>query len=177
MKRFEYTHKDVKHLKKDIFCRSFFAFVILAAAAWQAYYVFDEYLNNTLDMVKIIVAGIVIFSGVVIFFTSLLYIFRNYRILGSIKVTGKCVGSVNVMFSTEKRSFLKLYQLLMSFLTISTFLVLTAGITYSILQVAYFNKVSFYMPMLIVICFSGLNAVYSVKHEIYIQKNVQQQTP
>lgn len=176
-KKFDYFEKDIKPLKKDIFFRCVFAVLILATMVWQSYSFITGYKNGGLSTLKIIVAGIVIITGAIFFLTLLSFVFKDYRIIGSIKTNGKCTSSVNILFNTDKTSFIKLYEFLMFFLSLSTGLVLVAGVTYSILEVAYFKTISFFMPMLILICLASFSSLYTIKDEIRTQRIVQLQSP
>jgi len=176
-RKFDYFEKDIKPLKKDIFFRCVFAVLILATMAWQSYTLIVGYMDKSLSTLKIIVAGMVVFSGAIIFLTLLLFAFKDYRIIGAIKTNGKCTSSVNLLFNIEKSSFVRLYEFLMFFLSLSTALVLIAGITYSILEVTYFKTISFFMPMLVLICLSSFSSLYSIRDEIRTQRLVQLQSP
>ena len=176
-RKFDYYEKDIKQLKKDILLRCGFAILILATMVWQAYTLITGYMDKSLSTLKIIVAGMVVFAGAVVFLTLLLFIFKDYRIIGTIKANGKCTSSVNILFSTEKTSFIKLYEFFMFFISLSTSLVLVAGVTYSILEVAYFATISFFMPMLVLICLASFSALYTIKDEIRTQRIVQLQSP
>jgi len=94
--------------------------------------------------------------------------------MAAIKMNGKCVSSVQVLIRTKKRSFIWLYKLLIQILSVATALVLIAVITYSILQVSYYSTVSFYIPLLLLICISGFNSIYHIKDEMHIQNTVQE---
>lgn len=176
-KKFDYFEKDIKPLKKDIFLRCVFAVLILATMAWQSYTFIVGYKDNSLSTLKIIVAGIVVFAGAILFLTLLSFAFKDYRIIGGIKTNGKCTSSVNILFSTEKTSFIKLYEFLMFFLSLSTALVLVACVTYSVLEVAYFKTISFFMPMLVLICLASFSSLYTIKDEVRTQRIVQLQSP
>lgn len=176
-KKFDYFEKDIKPLKKDILFRCIFAVLILATMAWQSYSLITGYMDKSLSTVKIIVAGSVVFAGALLFLTLLLFVFKDYRIIGTIKTNGKCTSSVNILFNTEKTSFIKLYEFVMFFISLSTSLVLVAGVTYSILEVTYFKTISFYMPMLVLICVASFSALYTIKNEIRTQRIVQLQSP
>lgn len=176
-KKFEYYHRDVPQLKKDIVVRCFFSVIFLATFIWQIANIITENSKTSPSIMQIIVSVIVLISSLILFCIVLLYAFKDFRIIGAIKMQGKCVSSVNILFSTKKSGFLKLYSLLIQFLTLATSLVLIACVTYSILQIAYLNSISFYMPMLLLICMSGYSSIYHIKDEIHTQKNVQMQQP
>lgn len=176
-KKFDYYEKDIKQLKKDILFRLVFAILILATMAWQAFSLITGYSSINQSTLKIIVAGVVVFVGAVLFVTLMLFVFKNYRIIGVIKKNGRCTSSVNILFSIDKTSFIKLYEFVMFVLSLTTSLVLIAGVTYSILEVTYYSSISFYMPMLLLICLASFSALYTIKDEIRTQRIVQLQSP
>jgi len=171
-KRFEYTTRDLGHLKKDICFRTIFMFFFLSLFVWQISTLIMESLKDSISNFKIISSIVVLISSLMLTLISLMYIFKNFRIISAIRLTGRCVSSVQLLIRTNKRSFLWLYNILMQFLTITTTLVLISSITYSILQMKYFSYVSFYMPLLFMICISGFNSIYHIKDEIKTQNSV-----
>ena len=124
-----------------------------------------------------VVAAIVLISSLLLSLVTMSYAFKDFRIIAAIKMRGKCVSSVQILFKTNKTSFLWLYNFIMQFLALATSLVLIGCITYSILQVAYLSTISFYMPLLLMLCVASYNAIYHVKDEIYTQNNVNEQQP
>lgn len=171
-KKFEYFHRDIKQLKTDIIFRCVFSALFLGIFVWQLISVF---INKNITSVQIVVSVIVLVSSLLFSAMTFVFAFKDLNIIATIKETGKCVSSVQILFSTNKTSFMRLYNLLISFLTLVTSLVLVACITYSILQVAFISTISFYMPLLIFICLSGYNAIYHIQDEIRTQQNVQEQ--
>ena len=173
-KKFEYQHKDIVHLKRDIIFRSLFSILFLGIFIWQFVSIIIENINNELSFIQIVVSAIVLLSSLLLSLLSLMYIFKDFRIIAAIKMNGKCISSVQILFKTDKKSFIKLYNLLIQFLTLATALVLIASLTYSILQVTYMASISFYMPILMLICISGFNSIYHIRDEIKIQNSVQE---
>lgn len=171
-KKFEYTHRDIGHLKKDICFRTVFFFIFLGLFIWQITTIIMEALNSSISVYKTISSVVVLICSLMLALISLMYVFKNFRIISAIKLNGRCVSSVQMLVKTQKKSFLWLYNLLIQFLTLITSLVLISSITYSILQATYMSHVSFYMPLLFTICISGFNSIYHVKDEIKIQNNV-----
>ena len=169
-KKFEYQHKDIIGLKRDILFRSLFMILFLGVFVWQFIMMFTTKLTvaNSLVSASVLVTSLMLMS------LSLMYIFKNFRIISAIKINGKCVSSVQVLIKTDKKSFIKLYCLLTQFLTLATTLILISSLTYTILQATYLSTVSFYMPLLMLVCVSGYNSIYHIKDEIKTQKTVQQ---
>ena len=176
-KKFVYFEKDIKQLKKDIVARVFFSIAFLAVFVWQFISMFIKHNENTLTNMQTIFSVCVLISSISLFAITFLYAFKDFRIIASIRLNGRCVSSVQILFSTKKTSFIRLYQALITFLTLATSLVLIACITYAILQYSYLSKISFYLPTLILICMAGYNAIYHIKDEIHTQRTVQEQQP
>lgn len=175
-KRFEYQHKDIGYLKKDIVFRTIFSVLFIGIFVWQIVNMFMG-LTSTTKNLEIVVSIIVLLSCLMLSFVSLTFVFKDFRIISAIKNNGKCVSSVQILIQTKKRSFIKLYNLLIQFFTLVTSLVLIATITYTILEATVLSSVSFFMPFLFMICISGLNSIYHIKDEIYTQNQVQEQQP
>ena len=174
-KKFEYFHKDIKQLKIDIIFRFIFSFSFLAVFIWQIISMILVASKNDLSLIESIVASLVLVSSFMLCFVTFSYAFKDLRIISAIKMNGKCVSSVNILFSVQKTGFLKLYSFLMQFLTLATSLVLIASITYSILEIAVLSTISFYMPLIVLICMAGYNSIYHIKDEINTQKTVHEQ--
>lgn len=171
-KRFEYLHKDISMLKKDIVLRSLFSVLFLAIFVWQFVMIIVETVNKTMHITKVITSVIVLISTLLLLLINLVYIFRSFKIISVIKTRGKCVSSVSILFRTNKPSFIKLYSLLMQALTLIISLVLISSITYTILQASYLSFISFYMPILFMVCISGYNSIYHIQTEIETQQKV-----
>ena len=173
-KKFEFTNKDLTHLKKDIALRTVFSVLFIAIFIWQFANLISSYLKGSLDVLKISATLIVLICCLMLAFISLLYVFRNFRIITTIKEHGRCVTSVQMLIRTHKKSFIWMYGVLIQFLTLITSLVLICSLTYSILQVAYLSSTSFYLPFLLTVCVSGYNSIYHIKDEMYIQNSAQE---
>ena len=172
-KRFEYVHKDLSMLKKDILFRTIFGALFLAIFVWQFVMVVMDTITQSMITLKIISSVIVLISSLMMSLLSLIYIFKDFKIISVVKTRGKCVSSVSILIKTTKRSFIKLYDILMKVLLLIITLVLIASVTYTILQVSYLSFISFYMPVLFLICISGYNSIYHIKNEIKTQEMVQ----
>ena len=173
-KRFEYTTKDTAHLKKDIAFRSLFASLLLFVFVWQFAMIIKVSLNGSLSIMQICSSILVIICSLLLFLICLMYVFKDFRILAAIKINGKCVSAVQLLIRTNKRSFIWLYNVLIQFLTLITSLVLICSLVYSILQITYLSTLSFYLPLLFMICISGFNSIYHIKDEIHTQNHVQE---
>ena len=173
-KNFEYYHRDIKQLKIDIFFRCLFSALFLGIFIWQLISVFTK---ENLSNLHIIVSVVVLICSLMLAVITFVFAFKDLRIIATIKMAGKCVSSVQILFSTKKNSFIKMYAYLIQFLTLATTLILVASITYTILQISYMSTISFYMPLLLLVCVAGYNAIYHIKDEIRTQDNVHEQQP
>ena len=134
-------------------------------------------INGNLTTNNVLVGTIVLISSILLCLVTFSYAFKDFRIIAAINMTGKCVSSVKILFSTEKTGFMKLYSYLVQILTLATTLILIACVTYSILEITFLSTISFYLPLFFLICISGYNSIYHIKDEITTQKTVQQQQP
>ena len=176
-KTFEYFHKDIKQLKIDIIFRMIFSSLFLACFIWQIISMIVIAVNANITMLQGITSAFVLIGSLMLSVVTFSYAFKDLRIISAIKLNGKCVSSVNILFKTNKSSFIKLYSLLIQFLTLATSLVLVACVTYSILQITVLSTISFYMPLLLMMCVAGYNSIYHIKDEIRTQNTVQEQRP
>lgn len=176
-KRFEYFHKDIKQLKIDIFVRLLFTTFFVATFIWQLVALILKQVNGVVTIPQGITASIVLISSLFLGLATITFAFKDFKIIATIKMQGKCVSSVQVLFRTDKKSFMWLYKLIGEVLTLGTTLVLLACITYSILEISYYSSISFYMPLIFMVCVAGYNAIYHVNDEIRTQQTVQEQQP
>lgn len=176
-KKFIYVHKDVKQLKIDIAFRILFSALFLGIFVWQFTAMVMYIVKNKFSNVHGVVAAIVLISSLLLCLITFFYAFKDFQIIAAVKMSGQCVSSVSILFSTRNNSFIRLYNYLIQFLTLATTLVLIAALTYTILQITVLSTISFYMPLLLMICVSGYNSIYHIKDEIRTQETVQEQTP
>lgn len=173
-KRFEFNNKDLPYLKRDIVVRTIFSLLFLAVFVWQFAITINGAIAKSLNILQICSSILVFICSLMLAMISLLYVFRDFRVITAIKVHGRCVTSVQMLIKTHKRSFIWMYSLLIQFLTLATTLVLICSLTYSILQIAYMSSISFYLPLLLTICLSGYNSIYHIKDEMHTQNTVQE---
>ncbi|MBR2969567.1 MAG: hypothetical protein IKC49_00755 [Clostridia bacterium] len=174
LKKFEFQHRDIPFLKKDIAYRFIFAILFLGAGAWQFTTMILSLLNNTLSNTMIASSVFVLTISLLMFFCSMLYSFKDFRIISTIKREGRCVSTVQVMFNLQKRSFIKLYLFINFIISLLTALVLIASVTYSILEISHYSTISYYLPILVVLCIASFNSTFHVKNEIKTIETVQQ---
>lgn len=173
-KRFEYTHKEIPQLKKDILFRTVFAVLFLVIFVWQFISTVIVVVNSSLTIMQSCSSAMVLILSLFLALICFLYAFKDFRIVAAIKMNGRCVSAVQTLFNTNKNSFIKLYSFIIQIVTLCTTLILVCSATYSILQATILSSVSFYMPLLFMICLSGYNSIYHIKDEIRTQKLVQE---
>ena len=173
-KVFEYHHKDVPALKKDITFRAIFALLFFVVFVWQLTTLLIKVINNSVHLGIIISSTIVLVVCLLFAVISLLYALKELRIIGAIKTRGKCVSSVDILHNLNKDSFIKLYSIVTEILAIATSLVLICAITYSILEISFYASVSFYLPLLLTICLTGYFSMFHIKNEMNIVKTVEE---
>ncbi|MBE5741413.1 MAG: hypothetical protein E7351_02675 [Clostridiales bacterium] len=173
-KRFDYQHKDIPMLRKNIVLRALFAVMFAAVFVWQLITMITIKTDWVSSIIKLTCSVFVIIFSLLFSFVSLMYALKYFRIISVIKMKGRCVSSVELVFSTKKNGFLKLYSIVSSILTLLTSLVLICVITYAILEATYYSSISFFMPILIFICLSGYNSIYQISDEMNTQKHVEE---
>lgn len=173
-KKFEYQHKDVPFLKRNLVIRTIFTLIFLGIFAWQMISLFLIQMEGSLSILQIVTSSFVMIMCLLLGFISLMYAFKYFRIMGAIKRRGKCVSTVQIIFSLKKTGFMKMYKILTELLTLLSVVILVCTATYSILSIAYYSTVSFYLPFLVALCLSGFSAVFQIDEEIKIVENVNQ---
>lgn len=174
LKRFEYLNKDVPFLKKDIALRLLFALLNFAIFVWQ----FASLIVNSINKIKIstpmIISTIFVLLVALLFCgLALMYCFKSLKVLSVVKKEGKCISSVEILFNTNKSGFMKLYSFITEALSLICAIVVLCSIIYGFLEVAYYSSISYYMPVLAIICCCGFYSSYHINTEISIVKNVQ----
>ena len=166
IKKFEFTNKDIPFLKRDIIVRLSFSALCIIVFLWQFISLFASQDINNLSNVKIIATVFVLIFSLLLTLLGFLYAFKDMKIVSVIKKRGACVSSVDIIFSTKKHSFMKLYQLIAFILALASLAVLLSSLTYALLQFAYFSSISFFMPILVLVSISGFNSVFHITSEI-----------
>ena len=173
-KKFEYLNKDIPFLKKDAALRFTFALIYFAIFTWQfASLVAKNIRKITITTPMIISTIFVMLMSLLFMGLSLMYCFKSMKILDVIKKDGRCVSSVEILFNTSKKGFMKLYSFITEVLAIVCSIVVICSIIYIALDAVYFASISYYMPVLAVLCCCGFYSAYHINSEIDIVKNVQ----
>ena len=173
LKKFEYHSKNIPFLKRDIALRLVFVLVFFAIFAWQFISLMQN-LDSGVNVGMIIATIAVLICSLLFAGISILYCLKSFKILTVVKKTGRCLSSVPILFDTSKKGFLKMYSIITEVLAIVCAIVLLCSLIYSLLEMAYFSSISYYMPVLAIICACGFNSVYHINAEIAIAKNVQE---
>ena len=172
LKQFEYRNKDIPFLYRHIAMRFLFFILFLVLFVWQIISMWIHASNGGLKFSYILSAMIVLITSLAIIILSLMYCFKNFRIITAIKEKGSCVSSVAVFFSTKKASFIRLYKFINQIFALASLLVLVCSLTYTVLQISVLSHVSFYMPVLFLICITGFYSVFQISEEIKICEQV-----
>lgn len=172
LKSFEYRKKDISMLKKDATIRTVFAVLFAAVAIWQIALLATSVAKETLSVLNIASACAVFFFCFVFALVSILQISKNAKTINVITVKGKCVSSVNVMFSTEKTGFMKMYSITTKVIAVLCLVVLFCSITSAFLQAKFMETMSFYLPLLVALCLVGLYSSHHVDQQIKAVKTV-----
>lgn len=172
LKKFEYQHKDIPLLKKDIFARFVFAILFLLVAMWQFATLILELAKGPVSIFMIVSTIFVLMMSIVMSLCGLMYAFKDFRIITNIKKDGKCVSTVQVLYNIDKAGFIRLYQAINFILSLLTTLIIIATATYSFLEIAYYSTISYYLPILFIFCLVGYNSVFHIKYEINTVKLV-----
>lgn len=172
IKKFEYKHKDVPFIKKDIAIRMVFFTLFFIVFLWQLISMFVYFNNGSLSTPMLILSVLVLVISLILSMIALLYAFRGINLLTNIKHSGNAVRAVSLISDNKKTSFFRIYSYLSKFIAFMMFLILVCGVTYSILEIIYYSTISFYMPMLVLFAISGFNSVYHIKYEMNIIESV-----
>lgn len=170
--RFEYQNKDVPMLKKEVFFRMLFMLLFVAIFVWQFVLFVFSYIHGNLTTIKLLAAIAVLIVALLFAMVSFIYGLRCLNIIQKIALHGNAVRTITIISSARKSSFLRLYLIVTQLIAIAMIVVMACTITYSVLQYVYFTTVSYYLPILFLVAFSGFNSVYHIKQEIKTIQNV-----
>ena len=174
LKNFEYLSKDVPFLRKDLIFRASFTVAFFAIFLIQLIAMLKNLIADNLNIGMAISSGVVLITCALFCFLSILYMLRSLRIISEVNNRGRCVSSVDILLNTKKDGFVKLYTFVCEFLALLATIVLACSLTYSILQVTYYDNISPYLPLIITICLTAYYAVFHLKNELQTVKTVNQ---
>lgn len=174
LKKFEFTNKDISFLKKDIIVRLSFTVMFCAIFIWQLVSFLVTQAKNAMSTGRIISTVFVLILSLMLAMIGFFYSFKDIRIVNSIQKRGSCISTVDVLFSIKKNSFVRIYDIICQVLAYVSLFVLLCSITSLILNAAFYSTVSYYMPILFLLCIAGFNGVFHVKSEIKTMQTVQE---
>ena len=174
LKKFEFVNKDVPSLKKDIATRLTFTVLFVGILIWQFVSFLITHNAGNMTIGKIISTVFVLLLALILGMLGFVYTFKDFRIVTAIKKRGSCVSTVDLLFSTKKDSFMKIYDIICQVLAYVSLFVLLCSLTSLILNAAFYSQMSYYMPLLFLLCAAGFNSVFHIKSEINTMKTVQQ---
>jgi len=172
LKKFEYLHKDVPFLKKDILFRAIFIVLFFAIFLIQLISMLQHFFKNTLELGMAISSGIVLLTSLLFCLISVMYLVKTSRIITIITKRGRCVSSVDILINTKKDGFVRLYSFVCEALALLATIVLVCSLTYSALEVKYYNQLSFYLPLLATICLTSFYSVFHLENELKTMQTV-----
>ena len=174
LKNFEYLHKDLPLLKKDLLFRATSTVWFFAIFLIQLISSLKNLMADTLNLGMAISSGVVLLTCALFCFLSILYMRKSRRIINVINNQGRCVSSVEILFDTHKNSFIRLYSVISEILAFVATIVLVCGLTYSLLDIAFNSYISFYLPLLATICSTAYYSVLHLNNELKTVMNVNQ---
>lgn len=174
LKKFEFTNKDIPFLKRDIIIRLSFSALFIVVFLWQFISLIVAQSASGLSVGKMIATIFVLLFSLLLIMLGFFYAFKDMKIVSAIKRRGTCVSTVDILFSTKKTGFMKLYQLIAFVLALVSLAVLLSSVTYALLQFAYFSSISYFMPILVLVAISGFNSVFHITSEIKTVDTVKQ---
>lgn len=170
---YEFTHKNVPYLKKDIVARVLFGFAFLVVFIWQFILLVVNYSAGTLSSLMMGVAIFTMLSALLVGIVSALYAYKSINTIKEINESGAVIKKINLLGQNVKKgSLIKMYNVLSQILAIIMLMVFASGLTYAILELIYYSTHSFYLPVLLLITISGFNGVYHLQTEIHTIREV-----
>ena len=174
LKKFEYANKDVPVLKKDIVVRLTFTALFVAIFIWQFISFVSTQASDNMSTGKTVSTVVVLLLSLILGAIGFVYSFKDIRIVTAIKKRGTCVSTVDLIFSTKKDSFMRIYDIVCQVLAYVSLFVLLCSITSLILNATFYSQISYYMPLLFLLCIAGFNSVFHIKAEIKTMQTVQE---
>lgn len=171
-KSFEYRHKDISLLNRDSSTRTMFVILFSAIFLWQIFSLRSALLDGSFGTIEFASTCAVVFICFVFVLISIIYTVKNNRTINVIKAKGKCVRSVDILFDSKKDGFMSMFSILTKFISLISLIVLTCSVTFCVLQATFFEKISFFLPLLVTLCLCGFYSCYHVKGEIKTAKTV-----
>lgn len=170
---YEFTHKNIPYLKKDIVFRVIYGIAFLLMFIWQFVLLVINYTNGSLSNLMMGVAIFTLVTAMMLCLVTALYAYRDVKTISEINKNGSMIKRVNLIGQNVKKgSFIKMYNVLSQILAVVMLMVFASGVTYAILQLIYYSTLSFYLPILFLVTISGFNGVYHLQTEIHTIREV-----
>ena len=134
LKKFEFTSKDAPFIKRDITLRLVFTALFVALFVWQFVALVIAQSTNSISTAKLVATIFVLLTSLLMAMLGFVYAFKDIRILNAVKKRGSCVSTVDIIFSTKKHSFVRLYQIICQVLALVCLFVLLCSLTYAVLH-------------------------------------------
>lgn len=173
-KQFEYQHKDIPMVKKDMKLRLIFCILFIGTFTWQLGNIIIAKYSNLLSKMEIVIGSVTLVMCLIYTVVAFVFAYQDIKIIRNINKNGRSVRYVTLLSASDKRSFIRLYTLISDIISVVMLLVLVSGVTYSVLHYVYFETVSYYLPLLVMLTLSGFNGVWHMNNEISLMKNVEE---
>ncbi len=171
-KRFEYQHKDIPFLKKDIIYRLSYVALFGIVFFVQLFMIIAQNIKGAATVTSMIIGSVILVASLLFALLCLIFAFKDIKNVDTIKKSGYAVSAVSVLPSIQKNGFMKMYSIFTKLIAI-VMLCLFAGVaTYSILEYIHFSTLSPYLPLLLFMTVVSFNSVYHVQHEIKLTETV-----
>ena len=165
-------NKDVPMLKRDVWYRFAFSILFLLIFICQLIVCLVSFARETLTLPKMVSVGFVLLTAIFYSGINLIYAYKSFKRITIVNKKGNCVSRINILYNLEKHSFIKLYNAICAVISIIASIVLLCVVIYSLLNIVYFNSISFYLPLLFVICLTCYSSSYHIMNEIKVVETV-----
>ncbi len=173
-KRYEYQHKDIPMVKKDMKLRLVFSILFLGIFAWQVLNLLMAKMSGSLSRLEIIVGTVTLVFCLMYTIVAIMFAVQDFKIIKNVNKTGRSIRYVTLFSANDKSSFIRMYTLISDIITIIMLLILASSVTYSTLHYIYYETISYYLPALVMLTLSGFNGVWHMNNEITLMKNVEE---
>lgn len=171
--KFQFRHKDVPMLRKDVAMRTFFCLLFVGIFVWQTLIMFFSYFNTKLSTFELVSSILTMAVSLLMSIVSFIFVFRSLNNLICIKKSGHAVGVKTPLFNSKKTGFLNLYYVISTAIVFVMTIVLICAVTYAVLEGVFYNQFSIFLPALVLTAISGYNSIYHIKNEIKVLAEVE----
>ena len=166
LKNFEYLSKDVPFLKKELIFRATFTVLFFTIFLIQFITMVKHLIQSTLNIGMAISSSVVLLVCALFCVISIMYMLKTINIIRVVSNHGRCVSTVDIMLSTKKDSFVKLYSFVCDVLAVFAAIVLICSFTNAVLEATYYSTISYYLPLIVTISLTAFYAVFHIRNEI-----------